>query len=378
MTLEDGSVIPGFYMTPVNRSIGNEALGQVRLMQNNPVALYNGNAYVWKSSASQGNLTFDERQAQIISERVENTLKSFILENCYCFDHDYSTEYYICGDNEILIYNYGNNTWYRYTNLKVRCAVVIDHTVWLGMQDGSVRRLTRNAKYDYKMPKTFFEWDGETRIPATYVDDDDVATRFYYVHYRHVPDVDIDNPTPEYSRALVVQDSHYVYDLHYCYVKEGKPYRDKACTDMIVPNPNATSGQPEYTIPIIVDDGFDPIDAYWRSGSLSFDRDWKRKQSLRMWIGVLPENNSMFTVGEETDRRADYPDKQIIFGQAGFGSINFNDFNFGALRVVQIKRVKIKIKKYVFYRLIFESKSKENTATIVSTDIQVRYMTNAK
>lgn len=345
MTLEDGSVAPGFYMTPVNRSIGNEAVGQVRLMQNNPVALYSGNAYVWKSSASQGNLTFDERQAQIISDRVENTLKSFTLSNCYCFDHDYNTEYYICGANEILVYNYGNNVWYRYTNLKVRAAVEIDHMLYLGMDDGSIRRFTRNAKYDYKEPRVYEVFDGTTELTRHGWTAEDEPYKTFYVHAR----------------------SGGGFDLHFCYIKDGFPYADLQCQTML-----------EANTPIIVEDGRDPIDAYWRSGSLSFDRDWKRKQTLRMWVGVLPENNSMFTITEETDRRADYPEKQIIFGQAGFGSIDFNDFNFGALRVVQIKRVKVKIKKYVFYRLIFESLSKENTATIVSTDIQVRYTTNAK
>lgn len=345
MTLEDGSVVPGFYMTPVNRSIGNEAVGQVRLMQNNPVALHSGNAYVWKSSASQGNLTFDERQAQIISDRVENTLKSFTLSNCYCFDHDYNTEYYICGANEILVYNYGNNVWYRYTNLKVRAAVEIDHTLYLGMDDGSIRRFTRNAKYDYREPRVYEVFDGTTELTRHGWTAEDEPYKTFYVHAR----------------------SGGGFDLHFCYIKDGFPYADIQCQTML-----------EADTPIIVEDGRDPIDAYWRSGSLSFDRDWKRKQTLRMWVGVLPENNSLFTITEETDRRADYPEKQIIFGQAGFGSIDFNDFNFGALRVVQIKRVKVKIKKYVFYRLIFESLSKENTATIVSTDIQVRYTTNAK
>ena len=111
---------------------------------------------------------------------------------------------------------------------------------------------------------------------------------------------------------------------------------------------------------------------------MSFDRDWKRKYSLRMWLGILPENNSVFTVTASSDKRPAYPDKQIVFGTMGFGAINFNEFSFGSLRIVQIRRVKLKVKKYVFYRLIFESVSKQNTATIVSADIQVRYATNAK
>ena len=152
-----------------------------------------------------------------------------------------------------------------------------------------------------------------------------------------------------------------------CFVRYGIPYTTESGTVQI----------PADSI-VLVDDGLDPIDAYWRSGSMSFDRDWKRKYSTVLWISVLPENNSKFTLTAVTDRRGDYPEKQFVIGTIGFGAINFTNFTFGALRPMQLKRIKLKVKKYVFYRLIFESKSKTNTATIVGTDIQVRYAGNAK
>ena len=47
-------------------------------------------------------------------------------------------------------------------------------------------------------------------------------------------------------------------------------------------------------------------------------------------------------------------------------------------RKPQVKRLKIKVKKAVFYKLIFKSKSSSATATVLETDIQLRYAGNVK
>ena len=44
----------------------------------------------------------------------------------------------------------------------------------------------------------------------------------------------------------------------------------------------------------------------------------------------------------------------------------------------QTARVKMKVKKALFYRLIFKSTSASATATILATDIQLRYAGNTK
>ena len=292
LVLEDGNVIAAFYLTPINRAIGNDAYGQVRIVNNNPIALYNGNIYEWRSNSSKSaNLTYDERQARVISDRVEDTIKSFSLSECYCFDHDYEQEYYLCGEDSVLVYNYGNNTWYYYTNLEIKFIVDIDHILYFGMKDGTIRKFTRDAKSDYREQPTYETVDGES---------------------------------------------------------------------------------------VMTDDGLDAIDAYWRSGSLSFDRDWKRKYSTVIWLGVMPERDSQFVVTAESDRKRTYPDKLQDFGTIGMWNVDFTDFSFGALKLNQLHRVKLKVKKYVFYNLVFYSNSKTKTATIVSTDIQVRFAGNAK
>ena len=339
LTLTDGNVVAGFYVTPVNRAIGNVPNGQVRLVQNNPISIYNGNAYVWKSTRS-GNYSYDERQAVLISDRIENSLKSFNFDNTHTYDHDYDQEYYIFDDDKVLVFNYGFNVWYAYEGLRITCIEEVPHDLYFGLDDGTVRLFTRNATYDYYKDKEWVTWDGETEIPG-FPGEDPVKTKYY----------DPDSGEEKF-----------------CYMIEGIPYSDFRDETSVL----------DAGCDILTDDGEAEIDAYWRSGAMAFDRDWKRKYSLRLWVSVLPENKSKFTITAMSDKRGEYPDKVIALGAAGFGSIDFNDFNFGTLKITQVRRIKLKVKKYAYYRLVLESKSKENTATVISTDIQVRYASNVK
>jgi len=342
VVLDDQSVKAGFYYKPTNRELGNDALGQVRLVNNNAVTLCNGNILLWRSSSSDGSLTYDERQAKIMSDRVDNTVKTFDLKSAYCYDCNYDTEYYVCQGGNVLVYNYGLDVWYKYSNLHINAIVEIDHTIYMGMADGSIRRFTRNARGDYKQPRIAEVFDGTnplTNLPYGGSGEEKWYTKYYY------------------------SSGH---TMRRCYVQYGLPYAD------------ATGTLLSANTPVLIDDGIEEIDAFWRSGTLSFDRDWKRKISMVMWLNVLPESDGGFYVRHVSDRRASYPEKIISFPSFGFANINFNAFDFGALRWAKAIRVKMRVKKYVFYQLIMESKSKTATATILDADIQVRYWANVK
>ena len=100
-TLADGSLTAGFYVTPVNRNIGNEAPGQIRLITNYPLSLHGGGVYQWKNGSN--GLTSDERQAKRISQRVENTLSGFTFSECVTFENEYKQDYYIVdGDSAVI------------------------------------------------------------------------------------------------------------------------------------------------------------------------------------------------------------------------------------------------------------------------------------
>lgn len=135
-TLADGAMIPGFRTVSTNREIGNEAMGQVRLVKNVPRTIYGGNIYDWTFA---NYATRDERNAKLISQRVQDTMALADPTKMYCFDDDRKQEYYIfLNDIEgtVLIHNYLIDVWYLYTGLYVNCAARQDDLLMFGLEDG--------------------------------------------------------------------------------------------------------------------------------------------------------------------------------------------------------------------------------------------------
>ncbi len=121
-----------------------------------------------------------------------------------------------------------------------------------------------------------------------------------------------------------------------------------------------------------------PIDAYWESGSMDFDMDWRRKYSSNVWVCLKPESQAMVWATAESNIKSDYPDKLIASSLSTFLNVNFNHWSFSTNRKPQLIRAKLKVKKATYYKLIFYSASASATATILSADIQVRYTGNVK
>ena len=65
-------------------------------------------------------------------------------------------------------------------------------------------------------------------------------------------------------------------------------------------------------------------------------------------------------------------------GLATFAHADFAHWSFGTNRKPQVRRVKMKVKKATFYKLVFKSKSASSTATVLETDVQLRYTGNVK
>ena len=137
VTLADGAQTEAFYVTPVNRAIGNAAPGQVRLVLNSPRTLHGSDVYEWKNySAYSANLTHDERQAKRISDRVYATLRQFDLKNCVCYDDNWAQEYYICYDGKALVHNYAADAWYAYEDFDAVCMANFRGELLYGTSDG--------------------------------------------------------------------------------------------------------------------------------------------------------------------------------------------------------------------------------------------------
>lgn len=144
-TLADGSMIPGFMTVSTNREIGNEATGQVRLVKNVPRTIFGGNIYDW---VFVNYATRDERNAKIVSKRVQNTMAAADPDKMYCFDDDTRQEYYIFlndASGTALVHNYMIDVWYVYTGLPVTCASKGEDRLLFGLSDG--RLIEFSAQY---------------------------------------------------------------------------------------------------------------------------------------------------------------------------------------------------------------------------------------
>jgi hypothetical protein len=106
------------------------------------------------------------------------------------------------------------------------------------------------------------------------------------------------------------------------------------------------------------------IDCKWESGSLDFGAGYMRKYSALMWVGVKSEPNNAVMVTAKTDRSIQ--NTEVIVDP---------DYEND---LPKVKRCKVKVKKFVYYKLLFSSKSDDTTCTVVDTEIKVRYASQAK
>ena len=253
ITLTDGSVTAGFYVTPVNRSIGCCAPGQAVLVENRPRTLDGRSIVEWRSASSSGNITGDERNAERISQRVDETIRSFDLATARTFYDKYAHEYYVIGaDGTALVHGIEPDAWYVYTNLAATCLINYKDELYYGTSDGQLRHFSDE----------YFSDEGE------------------------------------------------------------------------------------------------PIDAYWESGSMPFDREFKRKYSAMLWVGIKPEDHGYLAVTAETDRSSDFAEHSFSTGDAA--------------GVPEMNRIKLKAKKFTYYKLKLSNNTADTTATVVSVDLRVR------
>jgi len=142
ITLPDGTVTAGFYVTPVNRSVGNNAPGAVVLAENRPCTLDAGGVMEWKSTAG-GNLTSDERNAELRSGRVQRTLRGVDLAGCRLFFDKIRHELWVVFPNgDAAIHNTAADAWYVYRGLGVRCLAFVGGEVYAGNGAGFLLRIS--------------------------------------------------------------------------------------------------------------------------------------------------------------------------------------------------------------------------------------------
>lgn len=149
--LADGNETAAFYVAPVNKTIGNEAPGQVQLVLNSPVTLFGQDVYEWRNSSYySSNLTRDERWAKRISDRVFASLHQFDTESCVTFDDNYNQEYYVCdvAKNRAMVWNYAADAWFLYTDFPMFRPFSFHNELYYGGADGTAYKVSIKYAYD--------------------------------------------------------------------------------------------------------------------------------------------------------------------------------------------------------------------------------------
>lgn len=143
ITLTSGSVTAAFYCMAVNKGIGNDAYGQVQTVVNYPRTLDGQSLYEWRPTSSTGNVTSDQRNANRISDRIENTLSSFSLQDSYAFVDKYNHEYYLINNGTALVHNYAADAWYEYTEFAFNVLLSYNGALYGGTTDGKIKHISR-------------------------------------------------------------------------------------------------------------------------------------------------------------------------------------------------------------------------------------------
>ena len=148
LELASGQTTPAFYVTTVNRQIGNIAPGQACLVENNPVTLDGDTAYEWKATSTSGAITDSDRNAVRMSDRVRSTLRTYRLAGVRIFNHKELQELYFTYGDKALLYNYANNTWYQYTNFPAARMVNVEGSAFFLTPAGALRSLAPEYRND--------------------------------------------------------------------------------------------------------------------------------------------------------------------------------------------------------------------------------------
>lgn len=141
--LATGDLTPSIYCIPVNRERGNDAIGQVRLVDNSPITVSGSELYRWGGvSRYSSGIGRDERNAQRISDRIQKSIKEFNFKTVRMWDDNDHQEFYLCGDRMALVWNYAVDAWYRYENFDATAICTFHGDLYLGSHDGKIRRLS--------------------------------------------------------------------------------------------------------------------------------------------------------------------------------------------------------------------------------------------
>lgn len=136
-----GNVQATFPAYELNDNIGNQAFGQVQIINDSPYTLNHG-VYAWLSSTVR-----DQTNATLISQRVQDSLDTVDLSTAITYNWQEKKEYWINIGSIVWIFNYLNNTWYKFDNIDADCFLVVNGEMYFGT-NGSIQKFESDLLND--------------------------------------------------------------------------------------------------------------------------------------------------------------------------------------------------------------------------------------
>lgn len=139
-----GETIIAFPTYPLNKAHGSIAFNQGQVLDNY-VTTIDTSIVQWTNTDTK-----DERNAQIISSKVEQWLNERDLSRAVTMDYQEAKEYWLAIDDEILIYNYENQC-YSLQKIpdKITSFIVRNKVIYAGTESGKIIEFDENlTSYD--------------------------------------------------------------------------------------------------------------------------------------------------------------------------------------------------------------------------------------
>ena len=134
-----GASIVSFPASPLNSSHGMVAKGQGQLLDNY-VTTIDTSIVMWTNTQSK-----DERNAEVISQRIQEWLNEKDLTKAITMDYQEDKEYWLAVENQIMIYNYGNSTFYMLEiPSNISSLVSYKGVIYLGTENGEIMQFDEN------------------------------------------------------------------------------------------------------------------------------------------------------------------------------------------------------------------------------------------
>ena len=145
MAVPGGSLTSAFRVAPVNRNLGNDAPGQVRLVENDPVTLDGGAVYQWQASTGSAG---DNRMAGRLDLRVRRTLSGFDFKKTVTFNRREAGELWLLYGGLAAVLQYQIGAWAIYDNCNFVSMLETEGETYGITREGRVQHFSRRWRND--------------------------------------------------------------------------------------------------------------------------------------------------------------------------------------------------------------------------------------